>query len=87
MMNKAKQHSTPKAVMHVLMCIRIINTYIHDGCYLNVTSRLAAFRAAIFLKCIAVNGEAPFFVILMLRVATVYSNYENAIKKLENLTR
>ena len=34
-------------------------------------------------KCIAVNGEVPFFVILALRVATVYTNYENAIKKLK----
>ena len=33
------------------------------------------------------NGEVPFFVILALRVATVYSNYENAIKKLDTLIK
>ena len=49
---------------------------------MNVTSRLAALRAAIFLK-IAVNGEVPVLVIVALRVDTVYSNYENAIKNLK----
>ena len=48
---------------------------------MNVTSRLAAFTAAIFVKNVLQSMEKyPFFVILALRLDTAYSIYENAIK-------
>ena len=44
---------------------------------------VTAFRAAIFLIFLQSMEKYRFFLILALRVTTVYSNYENAIKTLK----